>query len=185
VLQEREVQRLGATDAIRIDVRIIAATLHPLEDLVQEGSFREDLFYRLNVLRVEIPPLRARSKDISILARHFLSKSLNLSESSIDLDLLLEVLSPYLQRYHWPGNIRELENLLERIAVLAPTVQSNSSINSNWILQVAPEFGRPKRERDAADYEAIVKKYGSIATAAKMLNISRTTLWRRLRDGTD
>jgi propionate catabolism operon transcriptional regulator len=180
VLQEREVQRLGASDATRVDIRIVAATLQPLEDLVQEGVFREDLFYRLNVLRIEIAPLRARIADIAPLARHFLSKTVAANKQGLGVDALLEVLLPHVQRYQWPGNIRELENILERFAVLATTLASDTPIDDKWIMKIAPELARSSFQARTVDYAAMVEKYGSVAAAAKMLNISRTTLWRRL-----
>jgi DNA-binding NtrC family response regulator len=116
VMQEREFMRVGGTETIKTDVRIIAATNLDLKQLLDEGRFREDLFYRLNVIAIELPPLRERRDDIPILARHFLAKYGEENHKG-DLDLSPEALD-VLMEYHWPGNVRELENVIERAAVL-------------------------------------------------------------------
>ena len=118
VLQEREIERIGSNKPIKVDIRIISATNTNLEEAVFKGKFRQDLYFRLNVIPISIPPLRERKEDIPLLARHFLNKFntafnkkiLGFSEKTLDA----------LTRYHWPGNIRELENLIERIVVLSP-----------------------------------------------------------------
>ncbi len=115
-IQERSYERLGGTETRRADVRLITATNRPLEDMVRQGTFRGDLYYRLNVFPIELPPLRERSGDIALLAAHFMKKfaaaggrtEMNLSLSAADM----------LQRYEWPGNIRELENIMERAVLL-------------------------------------------------------------------
>ncbi|HEX4961136.1 MAG TPA: sigma-54 dependent transcriptional regulator [Thermoanaerobaculia bacterium] len=117
VIQEREFMRLGGLETIRVDVRLIAATNADLEAAVQQGQFREDLFYRLNVITVSLPPLRKRTEDIPLLAQHFLSFYARENEKRIRtiapraMELLLD--------YHWPGNVRELENAIERAVVLS------------------------------------------------------------------
>ncbi|MEA2601719.1 MAG: hypothetical protein QOF89_2711 [Acidobacteriota bacterium] len=117
VIQEREFMRLGGLETIRVDVRIIAATNADLEAAVQQGQFREDLFYRLNVITVNLPPLRKRTEDIPLLAQHFLGHYARENEKAIRsispraMELLLD--------YHWPGNVRELENAIERAVVLS------------------------------------------------------------------
>jgi len=117
VLQEREVDAVGAERSLKVDVRIIAATHQPLEELVRGGKFREDLYYRLNVVPIEVPPLRERTEDIRILVQHFLEKLRGENESmpaKISMDAL-----KILMRYDWPGNVRELENVIERAAILS------------------------------------------------------------------
>jgi transcriptional regulator with GAF, ATPase, and Fis domain len=117
VLQEHEFERLGGTRTLRVDVRIIAATNCNLSQMVQEGRFREDLFYRLNVVSVETPPLRDRKEDIPALAEFFVrrfSGELKKKVEGIDPEAL-----KVLMRHHWPGNIRELENVVERSVLLA------------------------------------------------------------------
>jgi len=117
VIQEREFMRLGGLETIHVDVRIIAATNADLEAAVQQGQFREDLFYRLNVISVNLPPLRKRTEDIPLLAQHFLSQYARENEKAIRaisapaMELLLD--------HHWPGNVRELENAIERAVVLS------------------------------------------------------------------
>jgi DNA-binding NtrC family response regulator len=117
VIQEREFMRLGGIDTVKVDVRIIAATNADLEGAVHQGSFREDLFYRLNVITVNLPPLRRRTEDIPLLAQHFLAQYARENEKSIRgispraMETLLD--------YHWPGNVRELENAIERAVVLS------------------------------------------------------------------
>jgi len=111
VLQEKELERVGGELTIRVDVRIITATNQSLENLISEGKFREDLFYRLNVIPINLPALRQRIDDIPLLADHFLAKinsSKVFSEEAVKL----------LQSYAWPGNIRELENIIERLQVI-------------------------------------------------------------------
>jgi transcriptional regulator with PAS, ATPase and Fis domain len=125
VLQEREIERVGGTRSIKIDVRIIAATNTNLKDAVSRGTFREDLYYRLNVVPIVVPPLRERAQDVPLLAEHFLRRDTR------DFNKRIEGLSPEavaaLQAYRWPGNVRELKNVIERCVVLAdgPVIQLN------------------------------------------------------------
>jgi two-component system response regulator PilR (NtrC family) len=117
VIQEREFMRLGGVETIKVDVRIIAATNADLDSMVQQGAFREDLFYRLNVITLTLPPLRKRTEDIPLLAQHFLGHYARENEKA------LREISPQameaLLDYHWPGNVRELENVIERAVVLS------------------------------------------------------------------
>ena len=115
-LQERRIRRLGGTDETDVDVRVIAATNVPLEDLVREKRFREDLFYRLQVIPVRTPPLRERREDIGLLAEHFLDKFGREMEKNVAR--ISEEALAYLERYSWPGNVRELENVIERAVAL-------------------------------------------------------------------
>jgi two-component system NtrC family response regulator len=125
VLQEREIERVGGTRSIKIDVRVIAATNTNLKDAVGRGTFRDDLYYRLNVVPIVVPPLRERAQDVPLLAEHFLRRDTR------DFNKRIEALSPEavaaLQAYRWPGNVRELENVIERCVVLAegPVIQLN------------------------------------------------------------
>jgi DNA-binding NtrC family response regulator len=118
-LQDRKVRRVGGTDEIEVDVRVVAATNRPLEDLVKERRFREDLFYRLNVIPIRIPPLRERREDIPLLAEHFLSQfsqEMGKKVARISSEAMSRLLA-----YHWPGNVRELENVIERAVALETT----------------------------------------------------------------
>jgi len=118
-LQERKIERVGGTKPIELDVRIIAATNLDLEKAVQEGSFREDLYYRLNVVTMPLPPLRERRDDIPLLVKHFLQKFK--SESKGKVKHVPPETMGLLMRYHWPGNVRELENIIERAIVIGKT----------------------------------------------------------------
>ncbi len=118
VMQEREFMRVGAVDTIKVDVRIIAATNEDLRHNVREGTFREDLYYRLNVISINLPPLRERNDDIALLAHHFLDKYAE-ENGRGEMELGADALE-VLQQYQWPGNVRELENAIERSVVLAP-----------------------------------------------------------------
>ncbi|MEW5884423.1 MAG: sigma-54 dependent transcriptional regulator [Armatimonadota bacterium] len=122
VLQERQIERLGSSVPIDVDVRLIAATNRDLQKAVQEGIFREDLLYRLQVLHIELPPLRERAEDVLPLARHFIAKFAQ--ENGASLEEVDREVERALQRYHWPGNVRELENVMERAVVLAPKDKS-------------------------------------------------------------
>ncbi|MDW7761778.1 MAG: sigma-54 dependent transcriptional regulator [Acidobacteriota bacterium] len=117
VLQEREFMRLGGTKTIRVDVRIIAATNTDIEELIAQKTFRKDLFYRLNVIKIELPPLRDRKEDIPLLARHFIDVFSR--ENDKEVEGISEDALEILDAYHWPGNVRELENLMERAVVLS------------------------------------------------------------------
>ena len=121
VLQEREFMRLGGTKTIKVDVRIIAATNTDIEELIAQKTFRKDLFYRLNVIKIELPPLRDRKEDIPLLARHFIDAFSR--ENNKEVDGISEDALEILDAYHWPGNVRELENLMERAVVLSNAPQ--------------------------------------------------------------
>jgi len=116
VLQEHEIKRVGGAEPTKIDVRIVAATNKNLEDLVEEKKFREDLFYRLNVVAIRLPPLRERAEDVLLLARHFLGKYSEENRKTI-AQISPEALE-LLSTYRWPGNVRELENVIERSVTL-------------------------------------------------------------------
>jgi two-component system response regulator PilR (NtrC family) len=118
VIQEREFMRLGGMETIKVDARIIAATNCDLKEMVDEGHFREDLYYRLHVINIFLPPLRERKDDVPLLVHHFLEKYAK-ENSRPDLELTPEALD-VLMDYHWPGNVRELENVIERAVVLSP-----------------------------------------------------------------
>ncbi len=197
VLQEREVVRLGENLPRRFDVRVIAATHRDLSAMVAQGSFREDLFYRLRVLPLEIAPLRERSQDIPLLASKMLAE---LSERyrRPGLRLAPDAMAA-LESYHWPGNVRQLSNALEFAVVHAesPVVQRRN------LLPEILEPRRPSAHVQTIDAESVTRYYRSAATpaeeaerirrvleqtggnraeAARRLGMSRTTLWKRLRE---
>jgi DNA-binding NtrC family response regulator len=119
VMQEREFMRLGGTKTIKVDVRVVAATNSDLEELIQERRFRQDLFYRLNVIKIELPPLRERKEDIPLLVKHFLD--IYSKENNKEIEAVTPDVMEILISYDWTGNIRELENLIERAVVLTKT----------------------------------------------------------------
>jgi Nif-specific regulatory protein len=138
VLQEREIERLGGTKTIKVNVRLIAATNIELSDAVEEGLFREDLFYRLNVYPIYLPPLREREADLLLLADFFLEKYAK--EYSKDIKRISTPAIDALVQYHWPGNVRELENVIER-AVLLCEDQVIHSYHLPLTLQTAEDTG--------------------------------------------
>jgi transcriptional regulator with GAF, ATPase, and Fis domain len=188
VLQERELERVGGNRTLKLSIRVIAATHRDLEAMVRAGTFRQDLFFRLNVVPLEIPPLRARPADLPALARHFLhyfsrqlGKRLDWSDAALAC----------LARYDWPGNVRELRNVVERAAVLADPVSVLEPDDFSFDMAAlqpapgAPSAGSVFEEIAEAEAErikeALRKAGGSIARAARLLGIPRTTLNNRLR----
>ena len=188
VIQEREFMRLGGVDTIKVDVRIIAATNIDLKSMVEDGRFREDLYYRLHVIKVELPPLRDRPEDVRLLAHHFLDKygpendkeGLELTPDALDL----------MEEYDWPGNVRELENVIERAVVLATGTRIGpelipDAVRTSRPFQI-PEFVMPAEgislKEVVAAFETqliertLVAAGGVQKRAAAMLNIKPTTL---------
>lgn len=189
VIQEKEVERVGGNKPQEIDVRLIFTTNQNLLDLVQEGRFREDLYYRINVVSIEIPTLRSRVSDLPLLTGHFITKinkELGLSITGID-DQVIAI----FQQYHWPGNIRELENTIERAANLA--LQGNLRLEhfEHFLLRVKKERHQPENEADLesvrskAEKETIIRVLAqtnaNISAAARILGINRSVLYERLR----
>jgi DNA-binding NtrC family response regulator len=186
-LQSGEVRRLGATQAMTIDVRVIAATNGDLATLISQGSFREDLFYRLNVIQVLLPPLRERREDIPALAEHFLARS------GGKLGRELRLSPPALERllsYPWPGNVRELENAMERAAILARTdaiAPDDLPPHVAAGLQLGPSPALPRQvslaDAERAHILQTLERFGrNHSGAAEALGIGRTTLWRKLKE---
>ena len=186
VLQEREVTRLGGTSAVPIDVRIIAATHQPLPEMIAAQRFRADLYYRINTLRLAIPPLRERKHDIVPLMAGMLTRSLRRLGSTLRVENVLNTLTPHLLAYPWPGNVRELENMAERIAVYLLQFAHEDDISLDDLAQDCPELlpdgglqpsGDPqaKAARMAA---ALRRANGNHSLAASYLGVSRATLWR-------
>ncbi len=187
VLQGRELQRVGGNETVRVDVRVIAATNRDLRELVKKGVFRADLFYRLNVVHIEMPPLRERGRDIAVLAQLFLSRMAAQNEKPIR-GFTCEAIDSILN-YRWPGNVRELENAIERAVVLCEGAYVAPYHLPEWTSpDVTPD--RPELEipgTSIADMERylIVKTLeavgGSTARAAEVLQISVRTLQQRLQ----
>jgi DNA-binding NtrC family response regulator len=187
VIQEREVQRLGSTHAIPVDIRLIAATLRDLRDEVAAGRFRQDLYYRLDVVGLHLPPLAERRDDVPLLAFYFLQKhALRMNRAVEDIDP--EAMTSLLE-YDYPGNIRELENIIERGVALAPGRQLGikdlpSTLIEHSVHVVRDESGRlPTLAEREADYiRHVLEHSGQNRTrAAKILGIDRVSLWRKLK----
>jgi len=188
VLQEREFERIGGTETIKVDVRLISATRKRLEDEVLAGRLREDLFYRLKVITIALPPLRDRKDDILPLAQHFLEKYRR--PLAKEIHGFSPEASGYLLAYHWPGNVRELEACVQRAVTLTKeTVLSLKDISLEGLPTHSDPAGDPNRPLTMAVREA-ERRYlqeilrsvgGQRGRAAEILGISRKTLWKKLK----
>ena len=185
MLQEREVIPVGATDAISVDVRIIAATNRDLEQEMRRGTFRSDLYYRLNVITLHIPPLRERSDDIPLLANHFLKRFARGGNPP----RLTEDAMAALQRYDWPGNVRELENALERAVVVSGSDEIGPDSLPRRIVEQPATPLVSERPPANPTLDTIERAYilwvleaerGNKARAAEVLGIDPSTLYRKL-----
>ncbi|MCX7781786.1 MAG: sigma 54-interacting transcriptional regulator, partial [Negativicutes bacterium] len=193
VLQEKEIMRVGGDKIIPINIRIISATNQDLKLRTEQGAFREDLFYRLNVFNIVLPPLRERKEDIAILARNFLQK---FAGNLPDYDQPVSELMPLLTSYDWPGNIRELSNFMERLAMLA-----NHSPQRSWTEMLQKVIQVPLNKEETLTVrvncrgslkqvvsrfekklinDMLIKHAGNHEQVAKALGIGKTTLWRKM-----
>jgi DNA-binding NtrC family response regulator len=192
VLQEREIERIGSNKPIKVDIRVISATNTDLDDAVMQGKFRQDLYFRLNVVPISIPPLRERREDIPLLVKHFLNKFNAAFNKKIPG--FTEKAVNALMKYHWPGNIRELENLIERIVVLLPgneqielrDIPLEILTDSNQNLQdLKLEKMGLIRIREAVEKRIILNVLEATkwnqTEAAKILKINRNTLIQKAR----
>ncbi len=187
VLQEKRIQRLGGTEEIPVDVRIVAATNQQLENLVQEGRFREDLYYRLNVFPVHIPPLRERKEDIIPLSHYFIRKFLNRKPEG---PLLTSGAEKILLRYHFPGNVRELANAIERALIISG---GEIPLNADHLsfLEASPKrknlFELPPEgvQLEALEKElirqALERTGGNQSAAARLLGLTRSKFRTRMK----
>ena len=186
-LQEREILRVGGTERIRIDVRIVAATNQDLERAVREGRFREDLYYRFNVIPIVLPPLRDRRTDIPLLVDHFLAKYAGGRSRGVGEDALKTLMA-----YDWPGNVRELESVIERALLLG---EGELIVPADLPASLRSGAGGPKRAMDleipdsGIDLEAVERSLilkaldkagGNVTRAARLLGLSRRTLQYRI-----
>ncbi|TKJ32774.1 Fis family transcriptional regulator [bacterium (candidate division B38) B3_B38] len=183
VLQEREIRRLGGTGVIKVDVRIISATNKDLERAVKEGSFREDLYYRFNVVTIQIPPLREREDDIPLLAERFLMKY------NVKNNKNLEGISPkaiaLLMQYDWPGNVRELENAIERAVVITKhNIIQPEDLPANIQSFQESKGIKPRKlkevEKEHIQHTLEENKW-NISKTSKVLGIDRSTLYKKIR----
>jgi two-component system, NtrC family, response regulator HydG len=179
VLQEREITRVGSTHPIHVDFRCIAATNKNVQQLVDEGHFRPDLFYRLNVFQIELPPLRERRGDIPVLVDHFMRKfaaSMNKRITRVNPAAMA-----LLDRYHWPGNVRELENAIERAMVVAqePEIREEDFVLR---LPVTEPTTRTLEDIERAHILSVLQECkGNQTLAAEVLDIDRVTLHNKLK----
>ena len=185
-LQEREITRVGSSTTTKVDVRVIAATNRDLRDLVKEGSFREDLLYRLDVFQLRVPPLRDRASDIPLLVEH----ALGLLRGKMPGGSA-PVCSPFamrlLRQYQWPGNVRQLMSVVESAAISADggrieaqhlheDVRAGADAASSRYRSAVPED-----DERAAIESALSHAGGAVSRAAELLGMGRTTLWRKMR----
>jgi transcriptional regulator with PAS, ATPase and Fis domain len=199
VLQEREFERIGDSHTTKVDVRVIAATNSDLRRLVSDGIFREDLYYRLNVIPVQIPPLRERKEDIPLLVQHFLDKFRPEAANGGGRSTMTvsQQAMRHLMAYPWPGNVRQLENAIERavafgagrtqidVADLPPEIQQAQEVATpaaialpDHGLDLAEYVGRIERELIQLSLD---RTGGNKGQAAKLLNLKRTTLVEKLK----
>ncbi|MBA3819395.1 MAG: sigma-54-dependent Fis family transcriptional regulator [Deltaproteobacteria bacterium] len=205
-LQEREFERVGGTETIKVDVRLISATNRNLEQMIEEGEFREDLYYRLNVFPINLPPLRDRLEDLPVLASHFVAKFARQMGQAVQIPEPEAIAK--LREYNWPGNVRELENIIERAMILArgaPVSSPHLDFGRRAVthaanpggsgpiaaIPAAPAPGISEDGRSLAErlleserkeiIAAVEKSRGNIASASRMLGINRSTLYYRLR----
>ena len=187
VLQEREFERLGSNKTRHIDVRIVAATNQDLRAALEQGTFREDLYYRLNVVPINIPPLQERREDIPFLAEHFVRKLA--AQSGSRAESISEAAIQRLLSYHWPGNVRELENVIERSLVLctgtrldAPDIRLDTAPRARpqTVENFLPEGMSLDEFEQAIIREALRRAEGNKSQAARLLGLSRNALRYRL-----
>lgn len=189
VLQEREFERLGSNVTRHIDVRVVAATNQDLRAALEQGTFREDLYYRLNVVPISLPPLRERKEDIPFLARHFLEKLA--PETGSRAESITDEAIARLMSYHWPGNVRELENVIERSLVMcagatldAPDIKLEMAPRRNNHQAASPAFLPDGMTLDQFEQEiireALRRADGNKSQAARLLGLTRNALRYRL-----
>jgi two-component system response regulator HydG len=188
VLQEGEFERVGGTKTLRVDVRIVTATNQDLAQLVREKRFREDLYYRLNVITITVPPLRERRQDIPLLAHHFLR--VYAAKNNRKLDGFSEEALARLEAYAWPGNVRELENAVERAVVLArgsvvevtdlPASVVEGAPSADWVKAIPVGTSLAEVEQQLLE-ETLRQTKGNKTLAAKLLGIDPKTVFRKLK----
>ena len=190
LIQEREIEKIGATSPNKVDVRIVAATHRELSSMVKAGTFREDLYYRLLVVPIDLPPLRDRTGDIPILVQHFFDKCRS-KHGRLDLKMSATLL-PHFTNYDWPGNVRQLENAVERLVLLTQGteittadlpdfLQASISTQNETVPMALPEEGISLEalEKDLI-LQALKKSAGNQTRAARYLHMSRRALAYRL-----
>lgn len=188
ILQEQRFEKIGSSETISVDVRVIAATNIPIEDAIKDGRFREDLYYRLNVIPIEIPPLRERISDIPILIDYYMkitSEAYNFGYKKIENDAIT-----VLSRHFWPGNIRELRNVVERLCImtLEDTIRAKDVQEALKGFKRAEEIfqqGDLKKAKEEFERQYIIKSLqmndGNVSKTSKILSVERTHLYRKIK----
>src|SRR4051812_42430152 len=192
VLQEQTMEAVGGTSRIRVDVRVVAATNKDLQAEIRSGQFREDLYFRLNVIPIFVPPLRERQEDIPVLADHFMA------ELAQEYGRRLKRVDPgairTLQRYNWPGNVRELRNVIERLMIMVPGDTITTSDLNFLDIPLAAAISRPAgpsekmtlhEARDQFERDLILKtlaeQQGNMSRTAEVLGVERSNLYRKMK----
>ncbi len=180
LLEEKEIVPLGSTKSIKVDVRLIAATNKDLKVEVSQNNFREDLFYRLNVIPINLPPLRDRAEDIPALAEHFMRqvrKRENIGERKLPVSVMNA-----LKQYRWPGNVRELKHVIERAVILSESQNIKVEHLGLPMLSAQPSLDQIQNHEIQ---RVLTECSGNVAKAAKILGVSRATLYRKIRISKD
>ena len=187
VLQEKTFERVGGYETIRSDFRLIAATNRDLKKEIEENSFRKDLYYRINIIPIEIPPLRQRLEDIPVLCSSFLS--LYAREMNKPLPVIDEEVLEVLQKYDWPGNVRELRNLIERMVVLSGEGSLDVNVLPEEIKDIFQQSepddslrGQTKSFEKEYIIKIINKHQGNVAKAAGEMQIAKKNLYKKLNE---
>jgi two-component system, NtrC family, nitrogen regulation response regulator NtrX len=186
VLQEQTFQKVGGQQTISVDVRVIAATNKSLETEIANGNFRSDLYYRLNVVPIDVPPLRARGNDVTLLAEHFLRRFA--AETGTPKKRLSSGAASKLRAYHWPGNVRELRNVIERMAILMKgEVIEPEDVQLGAAVAATPQIDTKltlKEARDEFEKQYILSRLrefaGNVSRTAEALGVERSNLYRKL-----
>ncbi len=183
VLEEKEFTRVGGNESIRVDVRVISATNKDLRRAIEKQEFREDLYYRLNVVTIELPPLRERKEDVPLLAEHFLHKFAQ--ENHKEITGFSHEAAEFLLDYDWPGNVRELENVIERAIILAKggLVTIADLPHENLSLTRSALTGKNLKEVEKSHiFNVLSETGGNYSEAARILGITRMTLYNKARE---
>ena len=182
VLEEKEFTRVGGNELIKVDVRVVSATNKDIRKAVASGQFREDVYYRLNVVTIELPPLRERKEDIPLLAQHFLKKFA--LENQKEVTGFSPDATDFLLKYEWPGNVRELENAIERAVILAQNsnIEITDLPRQNLPLARSASPGKKLKEAEKNHIlNILTETQGNYSEAARILGISRMTLYNKAR----
>jgi two-component system response regulator AtoC len=182
VLEEKEFSRVGSNELIKVDVRVISATNKDMKQAVADRQFREDLYYRLNVVTIELPPLRERKEDILLLTQHFLKKFA--VENQKDITDFSPEATDFLLKYEWPGNVRELENAIERAVILArnPYIEAADLPQESLTLAQSAQSGKNLEEIEKDHIINVINETGgNYSKAARILGVSRATLYNKIK----